>query len=230
MRVAKAFSSISSSSWKSIARRVLPSRLDLNSPEGSFSEAPFEECKFHDALVRLACADRTLVRPHRDPWMRRLSPLPLLDHFGVSLFDQGAKPREGLAPPVAQFFDPCAYQLRWRLDLLRGALLHIVDVPLLYAKPRTLNVQQSIRSAQSSGRAAKAFLVFIYHLMPDTGFFHRPCMLFGALVCVSSPLATISFRWLSSALMTSSAVFPWNGASHGPPICLHVIVFIIISS
>src|ERR1039457_3365557 len=59
----------------------------------------------------------------------------------------------------------------------------------------------------------------------DTGFFHRPCMLFRARVWVSSPLATISFKWLSSALMTSSAVFPWNGASHGPPICLQVIVF-----
>src|SRR2546429_9078364 len=35
MRVAKAFSSISSSSWKSIARRVLPSRLELNSPEAA---------------------------------------------------------------------------------------------------------------------------------------------------------------------------------------------------
>src|ERR1035437_2759251 len=37
-------------------------------------------------------------------------------------------------------------------------------------------------------------------------------------------------RFLSNGclplLMTSSAVFPWNGASHGPPICLHVIVFI----
>src|SRR5207253_7760654 len=63
--------------------------------------------------------------------MRGLPPLPLLDHFGVGLFDQGAKPGEGLAPPVAQFFDPCVYQLSWRLDLLRGALLHVVDVPLL---------------------------------------------------------------------------------------------------
>src|SRR5437899_10638736 len=71
------------------------------------------------------------MRPHRNPWIRRLSPLPLLDHFGVGLFDEGAKPGEGLAPPVAEFFDPCVYQLRWRLDLLRGALLHVVDVPLL---------------------------------------------------------------------------------------------------
>ncbi len=34
MRVMTAFSSISLSSWKSMARRVLPSRLELNSPAG----------------------------------------------------------------------------------------------------------------------------------------------------------------------------------------------------
>src|SRR5665647_1351828 len=98
--------------------------------------------------------------------------------------------------------------------------------------------QRQIRSSangllmtdQSSGRAAKSFFVFVYHLIPETGCLHLSCMLFRALLCVSSPLATISFKWLSSALITSSAVFPWNGASHGPPICLHVIVFIPITS
>src|SRR5882762_1130086 len=35
-----AFSSILSPSWKSMARLVLPSRLELKSPEGSLSEAP----------------------------------------------------------------------------------------------------------------------------------------------------------------------------------------------
>src|ERR1035438_8606326 len=74
-----------------------------------------------------------------------------------------------------------------------------------------------------------AFFVFIYHPIPDTGCFHLSCMLFRALLCVSSPPATISFKWLSSALITSSALSPWNGASHGPPICLHVIVFIFIT-
>ena len=76
----------------------------------------------------------------------------------------------------------------------------------------------------------KAFFVFIYHPIPDMGFFHLPCMLFRASLCVSSPLATISFKCLSCAFITSSAVFPWNGASHGPPICLHVIVFIRLTS
>src|SRR5437588_12855771 len=115
MRVAKAFSSISSSSWKSSARRVFPSRLELNSPEGSFSEAPLKNVSFTTLLYVLAGADPTLVRPHRNPWIRSLFPLPLLDHFGVGLFDEGADPGEGLAPPVAQLFDLCVYQLRWRL-------------------------------------------------------------------------------------------------------------------
>jgi hypothetical protein len=43
MSAVKAFSSISSSSWTSIARRVLPSRLELNRPEGSSSEAPLKK-------------------------------------------------------------------------------------------------------------------------------------------------------------------------------------------
>src|SRR5580693_7905876 len=40
MSVLKASSSISSPSWISMARLVLPSRLELNSFEGSLSEAP----------------------------------------------------------------------------------------------------------------------------------------------------------------------------------------------
>src|SRR4029077_11051204 len=46
MSVLKASSSMSSPSWKSIARRVLPSRLELNSPEGSLSEAPLAKVSF----------------------------------------------------------------------------------------------------------------------------------------------------------------------------------------
>ena len=41
-----AFPSISSSSWKSIARLVLPSRLELKRPEGSSSEAPLAKVIF----------------------------------------------------------------------------------------------------------------------------------------------------------------------------------------
>lgn len=83
---------------------------------------------------------------------------------------------------------------------------------------------------QSSGRAAKSRLVFLYHAIPDKGFFHLPFIPFKALLCVSSPPATISFKCLSCAFITSSAAFPWSGKSHGPPNCLHVIVFISLAS
>jgi hypothetical protein len=83
---------------------------------------------------------------------------------------------------------------------------------------------------QSRARAAKSRLVFLYHAIPDKGFFHLPCISLKALLCVSSPLATISFRWLSCAFITSFAVLPWKGKSHGPPNCLHVIVFMSLAS
>src|SRR5439155_10243065 len=50
MSVLKASSSISSPSWRSIARLALPSRLELNSPEGSLSEAPLEKVSFTTLL------------------------------------------------------------------------------------------------------------------------------------------------------------------------------------
>src|SRR6185312_9483906 len=40
IRALNAASSISSVSWMSMARRTFPSMLELNNPEGSFSEAP----------------------------------------------------------------------------------------------------------------------------------------------------------------------------------------------
>src|SRR5687767_13796167 len=50
MSVLKASSSISSPSRRSIARLALPSRLELNSPEGSLSEAPLEKVSFTTLL------------------------------------------------------------------------------------------------------------------------------------------------------------------------------------
>jgi hypothetical protein len=79
---------------------------------------------------------------------------------------------------------------------------------------------------QSSGRAAKSRLAFLYHPNPETGFLHLPFISFKAGWCVSSPPATISFKCLSCSFMTSSAVFPWSGKSHGPPNWSHFIVFI----
>src|SRR5262249_55996357 len=46
MRALSASSLITSSSWKSMARRVLPSRLELKRPEGSRSEAPLAKVIF----------------------------------------------------------------------------------------------------------------------------------------------------------------------------------------
>src|ERR1700730_5208234 len=91
---------------------TLPSRLELNSPEGSL---------LHDALVRLAGADQSIVRPNRNA-----SPLPLLDHLGVSLFDERADMGERLAPPVVQFLDPRVDQPRRGFAFGGCALFHIV--------------------------------------------------------------------------------------------------------
>src|SRR5262249_29505953 len=46
MSALSAFSSILSPSWKSMARRVLPSRLELNRPDGSASDAPLAKVSF----------------------------------------------------------------------------------------------------------------------------------------------------------------------------------------
>src|SRR5690242_8207740 len=46
MRAVRAFSSTLSPSWKSMARLVLPSRLELKRPKGSFSEAPLAKVIF----------------------------------------------------------------------------------------------------------------------------------------------------------------------------------------
>jgi len=46
MRAFSAFSSIFSPAWKSIARRVFPSRLELKRPDGSFRAAPLAKVIF----------------------------------------------------------------------------------------------------------------------------------------------------------------------------------------
>src|ERR1700733_7399958 len=85
-------------------------------------------------------------------------------------------------------------------------------------------------SDQSSGRAAKSRLAFLYPPIPATGCFHLPFISFRASLCASSPLETISFKCVSCAFMTSSAVSPCSSRSHGPPNSLHVIVFITLAS
>src|SRR5688572_23325081 len=83
---------------------------------------------------------------------------------------------------------------------------------------------------QSSGSFANSRLVFLYQPMPLMGCFHRPFMSFRAVSCDVSPAATASRRCWSWALITSSAVAPRSGRSQAPPSCLHVIVFICLSS
>src|SRR5262249_35547674 len=73
----------------------------------------------HDVLVRLACADQSVVRPHRNAL-----PLPLLGDLGIGFLDQRTEPAEHLAPPVAELLDSRVDQLRRRLSLLRPARLH----------------------------------------------------------------------------------------------------------
>jgi hypothetical protein len=50
VRALRALSSILSPSCKSMARLVLPSRLELNRPEGSFSDAPLAKVIFTTLL------------------------------------------------------------------------------------------------------------------------------------------------------------------------------------
>ena len=61
-----------------------------------FQRGALGEGHLHDRFVRLTGADYSRVRPHRNP-----SPLPLLDHFGVSLLDENSYPSERLASPVS---------------------------------------------------------------------------------------------------------------------------------
>src|SRR5688572_31493125 len=69
------------------------------------------EGHLHDSLVRLAGADDSGMRPHRNP-----SPLPLLHHFGVGLLDESSDPSERLPTPITQLLDSRIYQLRGRVS------------------------------------------------------------------------------------------------------------------
>src|SRR5437868_14595323 len=69
MSALKSYSSISSPSWMSIARRTLPSRLELKRRAGSFSDAPFAKVSFttflYDSPVQMMpSCDQTGVPIH----------------------------------------------------------------------------------------------------------------------------------------------------------------------
>jgi zinc-finger of transposase IS204/IS1001/IS1096/IS1165 len=81
----------------------------------------------------------------------------------------------------------------------------------------------------SSGSAAKSRWAWRYHRMPEIGRFQRSFITVSAGSWSVAPLATASLRWRSCALMTSLASSPWCAKSHGPPSCLHVMVFISVA-
>jgi hypothetical protein len=125
MSAFNASSSILSPSWKSMARLVLPSRLELKRPEGPSTRRPWRRSSSRHSCTSHRC--RSFRRaPHRDS-----SPLLLLDHFGVGLFDESSDTGERLAPPINQLLDSRIYQLRGRVSsfsFLRSAL------PLLHGR------------------------------------------------------------------------------------------------
>src|ERR1700733_319975 len=88
---------------------------------GVLERSALGECQLHDALVRLAGADHSIMIPNRNA-----SPLPFLDDFGVGLFDERADLGKRLAPPVVQFLDPRVDQPRRGFALGRCALSHVV--------------------------------------------------------------------------------------------------------
>jgi len=86
-----AFSLILSPSRISMARRVLPSRLELKRPDGSSNAAPLARSSSRQ-LVGLAGADDSVVLPH---W--NATPLPFFDHVGNGLLDDAPDPSQHLA-------------------------------------------------------------------------------------------------------------------------------------
>ena len=123
-----------------MARLTLPSRLVLNRPEGSLSEAPLAKVNFTALLYvspvqMIPACSHTGTPQHR---VRRLSPFHLLDHFGVGLSDETSDPSERLAAPVVELLDLRVDELRRRvlsatLDFLRARLLHFPVLPKLHA-------------------------------------------------------------------------------------------------
>src|SRR3954469_7209460 len=76
------------------------------------------ESHLHHLLVRLAGADYSRVRPHRNS-----SPLPLLDHLRVRLLHDAPDLSEHLPPPIAQLLDPRVDQLGGRVSFCSFAAL-----------------------------------------------------------------------------------------------------------
>src|SRR5262245_46616999 len=97
----------------------VPLEAGVEESRGVLQGRPLGEGHLHDALVGLARADDSVVRPHRNA-----SPLPFLDHFGIGFLDQGTEAAEHFAPPVAKLLDSRVDQPRRRRVFRRPALLH----------------------------------------------------------------------------------------------------------
>src|SRR5262245_24050039 len=81
---------------------------------------PFGEGQLDGALVGLACADQSVVRPRGNARVRRLDPLQLLDDVRVGRFDEPAHPAQGLTAPAPEVGYPSRDELRDRLALARA--------------------------------------------------------------------------------------------------------------
>ena len=101
MRSFNAAALIFSSSWMSMARLTLPSRLELNRPEGSFQRSALGKCQLDDALVRLSRADDAAVGEDR----RRRATSLLRRFRGLRRVNDLAHFRERLPAPVSKFVD-----------------------------------------------------------------------------------------------------------------------------
>src|ERR1700738_3918149 len=74
----------------------VPVKTGVEEGRRILQSCPFGEGHLHDVLVSLACADQSVVRPHRNP-----SPLPLLDDFAAAFLAKVREPAEHFAPPIA---------------------------------------------------------------------------------------------------------------------------------
>ena len=90
---------------------------------------------------------------------------------------------------------------------------------------RRLAVHCAPPAGHSSGSSAKARLAPRYQSIDFLGRRQRPHSVPGFPGWLASPARTASRRCLSRALMTSSALSPRCGASHGPPSWRQVAVF-----
>src|SRR5262245_50419164 len=118
MSAFNAFSSISSPSWKSMARLVPPSRLALNRPVGSFNEAPLAKVIFTTFLYVspvqiIPVCDQTGTPLHFHSSTTSGSACSMRTRTRASIFPRqslsslilASISREGESPPLP-FFEP----------------------------------------------------------------------------------------------------------------------------